>query len=353
MRNLCYVTAGLLAFVIFAGCHNKAKDNESVIPKDVKNKAEYLVGEEIALAKEHIYASRYMIYKDSILIVGNRDNSEITYLEMYNMNTDSLISSYFLKGRGPGELLSAQFSLDEDFIIVKDFQKKQVAFIPLELALTDSSFVPHLVDYKFKTQSIRLTKDGNGMLALNPYGYYDPVNKVGNEDASRFVIWDFNNPVTMAQYKYDVFNMTGISVQTNYDRDRVFFASWTSATVEIYDGNLNLLKRTVGPDRFELKYMVDETSIDFLGETPVTYYDSCTTKEKVFLIYYGESLNAGTKMQEWRPYIFVFDWDGNFEKSYKLDRYSYCITASQDDKVIYATAYDDNGIPKLYKYTLE
>lgn len=308
--------------------------------------------EEVLFDREYIFATRYMIYRDTVLIVCNKDNSGDNLLEIYNMNNGELFNSYFLKGRGPGELLSARWFLNGGTLIVDDFQRNQIAFVELDRVLADSNYIPKLDNYDPDVPTINRTVDGR-MLMLNPYAYYDDVKKVGNKNQPRFIIADFNKAVPEIQYTYDTYNMAGGYILTNYEKNRICFASSSQAEMEIYDGDLNLLNKAFGPDKFDVQYHVGEAMLDYYNGSPVSYSGVCATQDNLFLIYYGNLLKIGTKRRQWNPLVLVFDWDGDFVKSYQLDKYAFNPSISLDGKTLYVTGYDNMNLPKLYKYNLE
>lgn len=322
------------------------------LDKQVKSHAIKLEGQEVDLGTEYLYASRYMVYRDTILILCNKDNNEVKLLELYNMNNGELINSYFRKGRGPGELISSKYTLNEDLLVIDDFQNDWVAFMHLDSALIDPEYIPKLQKYNY--QSLTIMEDKNGkILILNPYCFKDDVAKIDN-NAPRFIITEDNEKATKNRYKYNTYNVVDGYIIANYEKDRVVFASMTAPpTIEIYDGDLNKLKELSGPENFEVKYHIEDKWVSYYGGTPISYYGSTLNDENFFVLYYGKIMGVDGKMNKWKPYLFVFDWEGNFQKSYLLDRYVYCLSISQDGSILYATGHDKDNMPKLYQYNLK
>ena len=57
-------------------------------------------------------------------------------------------------------------------------------------------------------------------------------------------------------------------------------------------------------------------------------------------------------MDNHKGYIIKFDWNGNYVKSYQVDRYVYALSCNkqyQGGDELYVTVNDDNGIPMLLK----
>lgn len=141
------------------------------------------------LGTEYLYASRYMVYRDTIFILCNKDNNEVKLLELYNMNNGELINSISAKAAAPGELISSKYTLNRDLLVIDDFQNDKVAFMHLDSAVSDPDYIPKLQKYNYPSLTIMEDKNGK-MLILNPYCFKDDVAKIDN-NAPRFIVSEF------------------------------------------------------------------------------------------------------------------------------------------------------------------
>ena len=159
------------------------------------------------------------------------------------------------------------------------------------------------------------------------------------------------------EYAYNTFNVSQGAVITN-GNDRIYFFPSQQTFYEVYDSNLNLLKRVEGFDdldsqKFSFEGNGDKITIVFNSTYPTAYEGVCCSKKFVYVLYEGVITDATSDEQTSSVYIFKFDWDGNLVQSYFLDSYVRTISVSNDDSVLYANVFDEDGMSFVVKYNLE
>lgn len=298
------------------------------------------------------------VYADSILVVVNSKETEAPFVQVFNLFTHDSIASFLLKGNGHGEILSAIPFMQDNTIIVNDFVKGQVVFLNLDSLLRTDAYSPSVIKYNLH-MAANVFPFGNDYLTENPYCFTSEALGIrqGIEyGIPRFLkISDLSKEMSLdTKYRYDTWNVAvdGQILCRTSDLGRVFYANMSKSEVEVYDGNLSLLKRIDGPVVFKESLMKEKVvesgeleEVCFKDVIPYAYMSSCSDSSGVYLNYLGKLFkpNSRPSQEEMQSYIFYFDWDGNLKGSFCAGRRIRSFTRSTvEPETFYATAYDDS-----------
>lgn len=359
------VTA-LLSLVLLLQIFTSCKKNGAV--DFVRVKLEKSVLEKATPLKSHVLWSSdelplaikdAFVYADSVLIAVNSDKGDGSFVQVFNLFTHDSIASFLLKGNGRGEILSAIPFMQDNRLIVNDYVKGQVVFLDLDSLLRTESYKPTIIQHGLHMMA-NIFPFGDSFLTENPYCFTSKTLNVkqGIEyGVPRLLrISDLYQEITnnSKSYKYDTGDVAidGQIVCRTSDCGRVFYASMNKSEVEVYDGNLSILRRIDGPVIFEESYTKEEASengeppeICFKGVIPYAYMSSCADSSNVYLNYLGQVYKPKSHpyWEEMQSYIFRFDWDGNLVSCYSAGRRVRAFTRSvKEPDTFYATAYDDS-----------
>jgi hypothetical protein len=324
------------------------------LPETVKTDAIPLNVEPMDIQEEFIYADRMMIYQDSILIVTNVENKNtVPSVQLYNLNQDKIIGGFAHYGNGPGEVLGIFTYLNGNILQINDYVKRQFAIVDLN----KHPAVPRDVDVMKilnPFEILNYTKyDDNTMVVVNHYYFEDKKTGIDNEQSHRLYMVPLRQltegRITFdEEHKYDTMNVTQGALITNNDKGRIVFASFHKG-LEVYDGDLNLIKTITGPDEFDVNYSVKNyggsPEVIFGKDSPNTYKQDFYATNDYFLVLYIGSPDYRAVPQ----YVFKFDWDGNFLESYRVDSRIATISVSSDGETMYAMTYDEEGLPIMVK----
>ncbi len=348
----------LLELVCFLSACNTEKEEVVELDDRVKTEALDLTVDTVWVDSVFLHARRFFVYRDSVLIVVNKPNSDCATLQLYNLKTQRPIADYLSQGKGPNEVLEASVNLEGDILILRDFIRKQVAFISLDSLLSVKGYTIPLRQYRYI--SFGLNRMGNGRTVFeNPYCFQAKKQGIDNK-ASRFLLGDAQTTLAdFGTYRYNTFNVSQGFVVMNPDRNVLVYASLSEPVVELRDTVLNLQKRIKGPDSFDdIRYKVreDDTSIPdvvYQGIVPYAYVGYCCDSVGFYLAYTDARLSGEmTDERRFPCWIFRFDWAGNLVNSYAVGRYVNALSSGSDIHTIYATGYDDDMMPQLVRLTL-
>lgn len=343
----------------FWSCNLKNGDDSFYLEKDTKAVAERVKIDTVGFYEDFIYAKNFWVYQDSILVVHNRNYEDGYFLEFYELSENRLITKLFRYGNGPNELLSANVDLNKNELIVNDFVKGQVVFVDIDSLLQGFPVKEPIKHYVFGAPTAVRYKD-DCLLLENPDCFQDEKLRIDNKE-SRFIVacGDFMYEPT-EDYRYFVRNVAVDGrIITNYKKNRIFHASMHEPLLQMYDTDLNLLKKIKGPDNLPPDYRVvgntggREEVVFKKGHIPFTYLNFCANEEFFCLAYMGDYLLDNTNIEDYPFWIFKFDWDGNIVDSYTLGRYVSSISLSADGQTMYATVFSDEKNPFLIKFAIK
>ncbi len=344
----------ILCLISAVSCRQDTADIPNIILNlEILDSAQILSPEKVSF-NSPISAKKVFVWNDSIFVVQNDKSSGRRFIEIYSSD-NNLIRDYFIRGRGPGEMLDASAFYSNDTLLVEDIFQNSIAVIPLPQAISAYDFKPELSKYSIRSQFMWPYK--NALLAVNPNRFICKEYGINN-DGPRFIISDnsFSYKDT-EKYKFTSFNVTNSSFVISYRNNRILYYSSTTPEIEIYDLDRNLLRTIYGPPMSQdIKYYIDDfNDVSFLSNIPYTYMGCCHNSDFVYLYYIGDFLSAKNNYDEsdFSSYILQFDWDGNFIDSYYIDHYVKSMSLSNDGRYIYAFGTDHDGESVFYKYLLK
>ncbi len=353
--RLWVIWVGATCFL--SGC-NIPKKNVVELDTRIKTEALHLTIDTVRVDSTFLYVRRFFVYQDSVLVVVNKPNSDCATLQLYNLETQRPIADYLSQGKGPNEVLEASVNLEGDILILRDFIRKQVAFISMDSLLSVKGYAIPLQQYRYI--SFGLNRMSNGRTVFeNPYCFQAKKQGIDNK-APRFLLGDAQTTLEdFGMHRYNTFNVSQGFVLMNPDRTVVVYASLAEPRVEFRDTTLNLWKRVEGPeslDDIRYKLREDDTSIPdvvYQGTVPYAYVGYCCDSVGFYLAYTDARLSGEmTDERRFPCWIFRFDWAGNFVNSYAVNRYVNALSSGADMHTIYATGYDDEMMPQLLRLTL-
>jgi len=302
---------------------------------------------------ELIYARRFFVYNDSILIVQNNKYSDVFFVEFYKLSDLKPIAKFFRLGNGPNELLSGNVTIQGSLLTVNDFIKKQVAFLNIDSVLNNSNYVPITYSHYCNTPTAVSYKDSL-LLLENPH-CFDSKDLNINNKAPRFVTTLKGKPyIEDKEYEYFTRNVcTDGSIITHSKYDRILYADFNNTILEVYDYDLNLIRKITGPDKLPIQYTIHDGGVSFMERIPCAYLNYCCSERFVYVTYFGVMYSSKHSLEEFPAYLFKFDWDGNLIETYSVGRYINTISLSLDGRSIYATALNNDNNPFLIKIHLD
>lgn len=341
---------------IFIQCSgDKYDENRICLSVSVKNEAIKIVPDTIKFKNEYIYANRFFVYNDTLLIVINKASQAVPFVEIRDIRSEKLIKGLITHGNGPGEMLQVSVNVNHGTLIVEDIQKKSVAFIEIDSLLIDPNYTINFERYKNRCGGINKDLGGN-LLFENPY-YFETTKLDINNDVNRF--FHESDNIEGFELGMNTSNVTYGRIITNPSRGKIVYLSLYYPVIEFYNRELELSKTIIGPDDFseqDFSIIQSEENIPeviFKKTIPYAYIAFSDSDDFFYVSYVGEMLESRQiRRREMKSYIFKYDWDGDLVEAYSTDQYLCTLSCNDRNDFIYASSYDSDGLPILLKYEL-
>lgn len=358
MRNHCLKfliqVVCLSLLVCLVACNNEKEDSYTSIDATAKTNAIDIVPERIIDGDAFPFARKYFVHKDSVLIVFNRsDNTtgplNIPFFEFRQLCDTTLLKKMIYRGNGSNEMLNVLCEYQDSCLYVIDFVKNRFVDLNIDSILNKGKFVLNFKKRGFSFTNFKKYKDGSYI--FDNYNCFTNNELKIKQNANRFIVGD-GSIGDSHKYKYNAFNANQGKVLVNPNKDRVLYFNHNKPEIEVYDYDLNLLNRIVGPDESMAEYSVSNgKDVVYLGVVPWYYCNYIYDEESIFITYHGVLLLDD--INRIPGLIFEFDWDGNFLASY--NPHEPIVTLSiwkKDKRVLYITSTDSLGQAVLDKIVL-
>jgi hypothetical protein len=348
----------LIAFVY--SCSGKVQDDYISIElnEEILEQAVALEEDSVWYPAEDIYAEQFYVYADSILIVNNKKNAG-NFIDLYDINSHQIITKLFPYGEGPEELLYAETSFDGCSVRVMDYINRKLHYVNMDKAMKDSTYKPESnqlsLNYIITSAPIAY---GDSIVYVNPFHYTNKREKI-NQLPPRLFSTQCNSaePEMPINFKYMTVNVGQGILGDNANHTKIFFASYDESVIEFYDSNLKLRKKVLGPvslseARLSVRnYDGSKYHVCYKGSIqPEAYTGYTCSNDKLYFVYTGKEISIDDQNKS-QSYILCFDWEGNIIKSYKAPVGILSLSPSNGDDVFYATILNNEGNPKLVKFT--
>lgn len=352
-RNLSFV----ILFILFVSCNNRKYDlsfHEKCLNKDVLDSSKVLVVDSIIYDSIFASSKGILVFDDSLFVVKKRNISKASLIDIITKNKKKLIS-LFKYGNGNHELLSADISIRDRYLVVNDIIRSQFINICMDSLLHNSSYIPQII--KYETQGItgvEIDEDGY-IVYVNPFFFHEEELNI-NQGKHRLISTRKNEDESNFEYKYDTWNVGGDGILiANIDKNKFMYASKNFSVLELYDKFLNLKTRVTGPISLHPNYSLiplkeeDDIQVTFKDKIPYSYLDCCSDSYYVYFLYIGDFLSDSHGVEDFKSYILKYDWDCNLINTYIYDGFLYTISKGEQDNVFYSTFEREDGNMSLLK----
>ncbi|MCB9335840.1 MAG: hypothetical protein H6586_06805 [Flavobacteriales bacterium] len=359
MKKLNLTILFALILLLFS-CEDKSKEkkvSEDNLKVSFKSNAPILLeGEELIGIANKIGSPDHLCLQDSFLIIA--DNKSEHPFHIININKNEYLQSAGVYGKGPGEVL-AIFSarLDNKTIWAADFTLgKLIGFDVDSLTSFASISYSPLEEYNIVNSSGSIRQ-----LTYLSDSLFIGINARGNMPY-RFLKMDLSGNIvdSIAKTSFET-DEKDISIQnqSHYgqfilhpNKNKILVAGYNSDFIEIYNIKGELLKLIKTQDNFNPIYEVNQIG-DYLAmgvskESRYGYTTAAATSDLIYAVY------NGTMQEEniWGGHIIhVFDWQGNYIKTFKTDDLILQMIVDDKNEKIYAIVNQD--LPTLKVYSIK
>lgn len=335
---------------------NELSDKTVLLDEDLLFQAIPMQMSDVWYPADSIYATRYYVYADSILIVENQKQAG-RFLDFYDMRSHKLVTSRLPYGEGPNEWLFIQLFYEENAMRVVDYLNRRFCNLDIHNVLTDANYQPRLIPYARHIITSPVVQFGDSVIYVNPFHYVNHRMNIDQRPPRFYTLSESElNSSQNMDYEYLTPNVGQGFTGANSRVGKIFFAQRNASEIEFYNSQLELTKIISGPIQIpEAELYIDAPksgmrNVTFTGKGRPKAYEAYTALgEKLYFLYTGEYVEWD-KETHYPSYILCFDWDGNLLQSYRAPmRLENLSVSSSEPNVFYATIKDEEDNPRLVK----
>lgn len=292
----------------------------------------------------------------SFLVVGNRilvGDPTLQLVQMYETGDDAYRGTLDQQGRGPGEILSpttVQAAADDtNAVWVYDLRLLRLTRFSVGTAHSERSvtlmeglpYNPVWIDDSL-IMSCGFTYEGGR------FGHYDTTGRllrtVGSIPEGR----ESAVPVPLHLQAYHS------TVRKHPKKPVVAVATRYADRLDIFSVDGSILKSVAGPLGMTPYYTVASgggapvmtTSDD---KTTFGFIDLAVTDGHIYALFSGRTRKRFPGKANYGQSVYVYDWDGNKVKEFRLDRDVFAIAVDVNDRVLYAIQHEPEVAVIAYK----
>ena len=278
------------------------------------------------------------------------------FFSLIDLNQNTIVSKCVKRGQGPNEVFGMPTPItivDKNNFCFYDPNKRKVFNVNFS-----NNKDPHISQnnkFKTKTRSMDLLQILNGKfvaIGLFDKGRYLVMDSLGNE-----LSYNFDYPVikneTQLSNAHKAMAFQGV-FKRKPTGDKLVFAAQTSQLIEILQidirGEMKMKFQWHGVFGKYTPYGdgKKDTSAAISNESSVEFLNTYATNDYIYLLYSGRIIGNDIVNAYKAKTIFVIDWDGHPVMRYNLDIDVKYFAVSDDDKILYAIAeQDDTNLVKF------
>jgi len=287
---------------------------------------------------------------DSLLIYFDRFNGQT--ITIFDVKNERFVQRFLNEGQGPGEvtlgLLKLFVSHDEKKVCFFHANSGRVYMYELADIITQNNIqTPQQVLFRDRPANIKKTKNGYVGIGMFDDGRYRLYDSEGNM-ISAFGKYPFSGE--------DMDHMGRFFIYQGHlcaSSDGNYFAMGSS-----YCDNLEFYKLENGTAVLIKKYETYDAKVQFnnvlqINDDCIINYRHAYGGKYCYMLYSGKThLENDRKSSIGGTKIIVFDWNGNYIRSYKTDVNIISFCVDEENNIIYATTRDDEDGFIITKFNL-
>lgn len=366
MKNIITVLSVITAAAMaLYSCSNKADNSITVLTDEVKTGAVSVKGETVCTFPDTVFADMVWMTGDQYAVCKTPNSytglsASQWAFHVYDIRTMQRVSRFLHAGNGPYEVLMPSAYAVGDTMYVMDIQKSNLFTVPLDKAaegMPASKWIRQ-IPYKFMTMKA-VTYKGQ-ILSLNPYWFENKETGVSNGEPKLF--YSDGELIPYDESKIFSGNCVQGHLLTNPEKSVIVYVENTYPLVEFYNDSLRLTKSVTGPDKLMPEYLNTHNTLFFEKLYGQPYGLVCCDDSYIYLRYNdnlgtepilsAELVDGSVSIHVNDEYetdesaandvlIFVLDWEGNMQGSYRLEGLTHCTAISSGGNgILYASTND-------------
>lgn len=327
----CLILIPLLIGMLFS-CSSKQYDGITYFDWDDFPEPMFLEGDSVEFDDILMKPTRIAIV-DSFILMKNSNVER--FFHIYNLKTKQKVGERIPFGIGPDEMLDPMWVFMPDSCLgVFDRNKKKMHIYSKSQFLNSDKTFP-IRQFVFDELLINpIFISGKGVVSSTLESEDNKFVIVGLDGEKIAYFGEFPEYYKdMTVLEKNIALMGDMAVKPDFSR--WVMSHKATDMIEIYDNNLNLLKRIQGPDNIlpELREMSE--GIRRSSDSRECYFFPVVTDDYVYVLYDGRVYDVESPTRYLRNKLLVFDWEGNPVKYYQLSKPIFHFDIDEEQQMLY------------------
>ena len=340
----------ILIIFLFGSCNNLQKS-------DFSNNETIITGEKIDVGCM-LYRPHDLIYFDPLLLFS--DAYDDTLVTVFDTKNEQFVRRFILRGNGPGDAIPPLrlfvSNADKQIYALQSQTGGQIKIYEPDDIINKYNVIPKQIFLEKQPTYVRKVK--NGYIGIGPLfdgGRFRLYDSAGNF-VSEFGEYPFRGK------EIEMSPMARYGVYQGYvaaSADGNYFAIGT-----LYCDNLEFYSMEAGKAELIKKYETYDAKAIFHGnmmrvdDDCILNYRAAYGDKYCYMLYSGKPhVENGKPTRAGGNRIIVFDWNGNYLRSYKTEEVIVSFCVDEENNIIYAAVRDDNdesgGGFSIFKFNMK
>ena len=315
---------GLVFFLFFVGCREK---NGNEFLSGIKNIKGSLMDVDCLIGRP----GGLILYDSLLFVYDPYEGNVLTVLDTRNSQCKNRLLSI---GQGPGEVDGpVKLSVTPKQKKMNAFQMQSGIFSMydingIELVYQESVHFPvHFSDRPVNVVAIQDAFIGIGLFEKGRYHVYD---KQGNQ-IHEVGLYPFDGEKMNPQARFFLYQG---HLCSQPDGTHFAMGSSYSDNIEFYEIRENQVELLEKYGSREVKAKFNQV-LELDDDCLLGYSGSYGTERYCYMLYSGKTYSENKHRRIGATHIFVFEWDGNFVKSYRLGNETLAFCVDEDNNIFY------------------
>ncbi len=286
--------------------------------------------------------------RDSLLIYY--DYYDGKFLSVFDLKKNLFMGRYISEGNGPGEAVAPLYILSFP-------EKENIYLYQRNTSILNTVNIP-----KLEIQDSRQLTSSTSWKPFELQRTKDFYVGLGIFENGLFSVYNLNcgQIYEGGQYPFDgekrnkseAFLSYQGAFCTNADNNKFAFGCLYSDYIAFYEIKNNKILTLKEYSSYDVKVNYNNNHVIPEDNCIISYTSAFGTQSYCYMLFSGETYADKEKRDSGGNYIVVFDWNGNYVKTFKTDReiYNFCVDVKND--LIYATAQNENGEKNIVKFKI-
>jgi len=282
-----------------------------------------------------------IVLVDSLLIIS--DTYAGMHFSLVDIKNKKMLKRFGSKGKGPNEFMLKNYmhiiQKNGTFQFFALNEKKQFIYSITDLVEVENPVPKEIID-------LSVEKDQGSYSTVVPYGnnkfigngwFYSgkyAITEAGGKLDTIIGSYHIDQSLTDVN-NYVLGDLFQGGITLNPTGDKLAYFSISCDLIEVVDLKSDKVFEKRQFHTYVPMFEFRNNRLTLKRNNPFGFSVFCATTKYLYALYSGKDLSKGRQFLSGSSLLYVFDWNLNPIKAYRLDKETWNIAASEDDKTLY------------------